>query len=156
MDTESVKVGGKVEGQIVFIFSRLRLIRTVTFGSNPPGSPLKHSWPCTNPDFWMYVDISEFWAGQMIRPSPRVGGWRWGCHFPAWPFSPGRWTHSGKFLPLSSLPSDAANPRFLAKITELKRNCLNAHRNFSPRGPRGVYDSNSWVLNVFTKTFGAL
>lgn len=84
MDTEDVTLGGKVEGQIVFIFPKLRQIRTVTFGSNPPGSPPKHSWPCTNPYFWMCVDISEFWAGQMIRPAHRMGGWRWGCP----PFQP--------------------------------------------------------------------
>lgn len=28
----------------------------------------------------MYVDILEFWAGQMIRPDHRMGGWRWGCY----------------------------------------------------------------------------
>lgn len=59
-----------------------------------------------------------------------------GVRVPAWPPSPESCIRFRKLLPLISSPSDAAKPRFLVKVIEMERNCLNAHRNFSLRGQR--------------------
>lgn len=89
----------------------------------------------------------------MVRWSDVFIGWvggGGGDRVPAWPPSPESCTCFRKLLSLISSPSEAANPRFLVKVIEMERNCLNAYRNFSLRGLTSIeYDSNSCVTESF-------
>ena len=96
----------------------------------------------------------------MVRRSDVLTGWvggGGGAKVPAWPPSPESCTCFRKPLPLISSPSGAAKPRFLVKVIEMERNCLNAYRNFSLRGLMSVeYDSNSQVTEGFDLSFWSL